>query len=148
MEANINEVDVERLDVGQVTRLSFDAIPSAEIEGVIDVIALSARKDGNVRVFPIEVVFEAADTRVPPGISATVEIPIASVESAVSVLLSAVFNEDEESYIFVKDGESWEKRQVEVGINNLQHVEIKSELEVDDVVALSRPKQFRDQDNE
>ena len=70
------------------------------------------------------------------------------MESAVSVLLSAVFNEDEESYIFVKDGESWEKRQVEVGINNLQHVEIKSELEVDDVVALSRPKQFRDQDNE
>jgi HlyD family secretion protein len=148
MEANINEVDVERLNTGQVTRLSFDAIPGAEIEGVIDVIALSARKDGNVRVFPIEVVFEAADTRVRPGISATVEIPIASVEGAVSVLLSAVFNEDEESYIFVRDGASWEKRQVEVGINNLQHVEIKSELEVDEVVALSRPEQFRGQDDE
>jgi len=147
MEANINEVDVERLALGQEARLSFDAIPNFELIGEIGEIALSARKDGNVRVFPIEVVFEAEDARVRPGISATVDIPVDSVEDAVTVLLSAVFNDDEgDSYVFLKKGESWERRDVEVGINDLQYVAIKSGIEVGDVVALSRPPQFRSAD--
>lgn len=144
MEANINEVDVERLSVGQEARLTFDAIPNFELVGEVGEIALSARKDGNIRVFPIEVVFETTDTRVRPGISASVDIPIASVGDAVSVLLSAVFNNDDgTNYVFVKQGAGWERREVEVGINNLQYVEIQSGLEVGDVVALSRPPEFR-----
>ena len=148
MEANINEVDVERLSVGQTARLSFDAIPDYEIEGEIGDIALSARRDGDVRVFPIEVIFSAEDNRVRPGISATVDIPIESVEDAVSVLLSAVFFQegDNNTLVYLKQGESWEPRDVSVGINNLQYAEIKSGLEVGDVVALSRPVEFRDDD--
>lgn len=145
LEANINEVDVERLHLQQEARLRFDAIPDFTLTGEIGVIALSARKDGNVRVFPIEVVFEAADARVRPGISATVDIPIDAVQDVVSVLLSAVFNEDDgSSYVYLKTSETaWERRDVEVGINDLQHVEIRSGLAADDVVALSRPPEFR-----
>lgn len=148
MEANINEVDVERLSVGQGARLSFDAIPDYEIEGKIDDIALSARRDGDVRVFPIEVIFSTEDNRVRPGISATVDIPIDSVENAVSVLLSAVFfsEEDNDTLVYVKEDGSWQPRQVEAGINNLQYVEIKSGLEVGETVALSRPVEYRDND--
>jgi len=144
MEANINEVDVEKLSVGQVAFLRFDAIADFEVEGTISVIAPAARRDGNVRVFPIEVIFEVVDARVRPGISATVEVPIASVEGAVSVLLSAVFTQGQASHVYVKNATGWEKREVEVGINNLQHVEIKSGLAVGDQAALSRPPGFRE----
>ena len=147
MEANINEVDVERLSLGQLAQLRFDAIPGFQLDGEIGVIALSARKDGSVRVFPIEVLFEASDARVRPGISATVDVPIDSVEAAVSVLLSGVFSaEDGSSYVFVKDGEGWQQRSVEIGINNLQHIEIKSGVAEGDVIALSRPRAFRQND--
>lgn len=148
MEANINEVDVERLSIGQTARLTFDAIPDYEIAGQIGDIALSARRDGDVRVFPIEVIFSAEENRVRPGISATVDIPINSVEDAVSVLLSAVFfsEEDNSTLVYVKENESWEPRDVSVGINNLQYAEIKSGLEVGEVVALSRPVEYRDND--
>lgn len=146
MEANINEVDVEKLYVGQAAFLRFDAIPDFEVEGRINVIAPSARRDGNIRVFPIEVVFEVADNRVRPGISATVEVPIASAEGVVSVLLSGVFTKDESSHVYLKTATGWEQREVEVGINNLQHVEIKSGLEAEDVIALSRPPEFRQND--
>ena len=60
MEANINEVDVEMLYLGQKAFLRFDAIPEFEAEGTINVIAPSARKDGNVRVFPVEVFLKLA----------------------------------------------------------------------------------------
>ncbi|MBC8189603.1 MAG: efflux RND transporter periplasmic adaptor subunit [Puniceicoccaceae bacterium] len=146
MEANINEVDVEKLYVGQSAFLRFDAIPDFEVEGTISVIAPSARKDGNVRVFPIEVVFEVVDNRVRPGISATVEVPIESAENVVSILLSAVFNNKEQSSIYVRKDAGWERREVTVGINNLQHVEIRSGLEEGEDVALSRPPEFRKTD--
>ncbi|MDQ8193463.1 efflux RND transporter periplasmic adaptor subunit [Coraliomargarita sp. SDUM461004] len=143
MEANINEVDVEKLYIGQPAFLRFDAIPNFEVEGKISVIAPSARKDGNVRVFPIEVVFEVADNRVRPGISATVEVPIEFAENVVSVLLSGVFNDKGQSICFVQTVTGWERREVLTGINNLQHVEIRSGLEEGEVVALSRPLEFR-----
>lgn len=144
MEATINEVDVERLNKGDLTRLTFDAIPDFEIEGRIDVIAPSARRDGNVRVFPVEVVFETEDPRVRPGISATLEIPIDRVDGVVSVLLSAIFNEGVDRLAFVKEGEGWRRQEVEVGINDLQFVYVKSGLKEGDEVALTRPPEFRD----
>lgn len=145
MEANINEVDIERLRLGQGARLTFDAIPDYQIEGEISEIALSARRDGDVRVFPIDVTFSAEDKRVRPGISATVDIPIQSVQQAVSVLLSAVFFDEEagRTLVYVQNNGGWEDRDVVVGINNLQFVEIKSGLEIGDVVALSRPPEYR-----
>lgn len=148
MEANINEVDVERLSKGHKARLTFDAIQDYSLEGTIGSIALSARRDDNIRVFPIEVVFVTDDARVRPGISATVELPIAEARNAVSVLLSAVFiNEDDGmSSVFVRSGDSWVRRRVEVGINDLQYVEIKSGLSADDVVALSRPGTYLKED--
>jgi HlyD family secretion protein len=146
MEANINEVDVEKLSIGQSARLRFDAIPDFEVAGTINVIAPSARKDGNIRVFPIEVVFITTDSRVRPGISATVEIPIEQADQAVSVLLSAVFNEGNDNYVYVKNLTGWEKRPVTAGINNLQYVAITSGLAAGDVVALSRPPEFRNND--
>lgn len=146
MEASINEVDVEKLEIGQSAFLRFDAIPGFEVEGEISVIAPSARRDGDVRVFPVEVIFEVADNRVRPGISATVEIPIAFVEDAVSVLLSAVFNNDGDSIVYVLGPNGWERREVTVGINDLQHVEILSGLEAGETVALSRPPEFRRSD--
>lgn len=143
MEANINEIDVEKLYVGQTARLSFDAIQDFEVEGTINVIAPSARKDENVRAFPIEVVFEVEDSRVRPGISATLEVPVEAVENAVSVLISGIFNEGDARVAFVKKGEGWDRREVEVGINNLQYIEIKAGIEVGEEVALSRPPEFR-----
>lgn len=146
MEASINEVDVEKLELGQSASLRFDAIPDFEVEGEISVIAPSARRDGDVRVFPVEVIFEVADNRVRPGISATVEIPIASVDDAVSVLLSAIFNNDGASIVYVQKPNGWERREVTVGINDLQYVEILSGLEAGESVALSRPPEFRRSD--
>ncbi|MGZ0706934.1 efflux RND transporter periplasmic adaptor subunit [Coraliomargarita sp. W4R53] len=147
MEANINEVDVEKLFIGQPAFLRFDAIPDFVVEGRISVIAPSARKDGNVRVFPIEVIFEVADNRVRPGISATVEVPIESADNVVSVLLSAVFNDKGKSIAYVETLTGWERREVTTGINNLQHVEVRSGLDEGEVVALSRPLEFRKSDD-
>ena len=146
MEANVNEVDVDRLYVGKPARLSFDALPGVLIEGTIDRIAVSARKDGNIRVFPIEIVFEVSDNRVRSGISATVDIPVDAVDGVVTALLSTVFFEGDKRFVYLKQSEGWEKREVEVGINDMQYVEIKSGVSAGDPLAMSRPAEFRDKE--
>jgi len=70
-------------------------------------------------------------------------VPVASAEGVVSVLISGVFNEGESNVAFVKTRDGWERRDVEVGINNLQFVEVKSGLADGEKVSLSRPPEFR-----
>jgi hypothetical protein len=73
-------------------------------------------------------------------------VPIASAEGVVSVLISGVFTKEQDSHVYLKSATGWEKHKVEVGINDLQHVEIKSGLNAEDVIALSRPPEFRNND--
>lgn len=146
MEANVNEIDLEKLQIGKPARLSFDALPGIRIDGTIERIAASARKDGNIRVFPIEILFEVSDTPVRSGISATVDIPVKSVDGVVSALLSAVFFDQDARYVYVLQPDGWERREVEIGINNMQYVEIKSGVRAGELLALSRPLEFKIQD--
>ena len=73
-------------------------------------------------------------------------MPIASVVGVVSVLISGVFTEEQSSHVYLKTATGWKKQKVEVGINDLQHVEIKNGLDTEDVIALSRPPEFRNND--
>lgn len=142
MEAQINEIDVGLLRLGQPAQLSFDSIAGVSILGEIGRIAISARNENNIRVFPVEIVFEVEDSSVRPGVSATVQIPVQSVSEVVSVLLTAVYLDGGKEFVYVRNGDGWDKREVVVGINDLQYIEIQSGLSAGEVVALSRPPSF------
>lgn len=146
MEAQINEVDVAFLELGQSAQLSFDSIAGASIPGEIGRIAVSARNENNIRVFPVEIMFEVEDSSVRPGVSATVQIPVQSVSEVVSVLLTAVYLDGGRQFVYVQNGDRWDKREVVVGINDLQYIEIQSGLSLGEVVALSRPPGFNNFD--
>ena len=117
MEAKINEVDVERLFVGQSP--IYASTPDFEVEGRIDVITPRRGVTGMFAFFPSKS-SSKFQTIVRPGISATVEAPIASVEGVVSVLISGVFTEEQSSHVYLKTATGWKKQKVEVGINDLQ----------------------------
>ena len=139
LRTTVNEVDISKLSTGQQAQVRFDAFPDLDVKGTIEFISPSAQTINGVRGFPIEVIFSAQDGRIRPGISATAEIVLDSAEDAVSILLSGVYKDEDQSIVFVKKDDLWQRRVVEVGINNLQHVAIVSGLEVGETVALNRP---------
>jgi HlyD family secretion protein len=53
--ANVNEVDVGKIKVGQPAQIGFDAIRDRVYHGVVKRIAPAGTLDGNVVVFPVEV---------------------------------------------------------------------------------------------
>jgi HlyD family secretion protein len=143
MEANINEVDVGKIALGDLVEIAFDAHPDLKVSGKIRIIAPTARRQGNTRVFPIQIQLNQSDDRIRPGISATVSVTIARVEQVVAVSLAAIFTDETGPFLFVETERGFERRNVELGISDLRHVELIRGVEAGDKVALRRPPEER-----
>ncbi len=141
LSVNINEIDINKLSEGDPVRIGFEALEDTKVEGEITHLAPSAQRVGGRRVFPVDVAFTTTDPRIRPGISGTVTIPIETASEAISVIVSAVFTEGEDTFVFVeREPGSYERRPVEIGINDRTHVEIKRGLQAGEAVTLGRPR--------
>lgn len=142
---NINEIDVARLKVGDAARVRIDPLRGLTLNGVVRRIATSATESqmDRTRLFPIDVVLDATDTRLRPGMSATVTFTLARAENTPALPLTSVFsNADSVRYVFVKKGESYEARVIETGIADTRRIQVLSGLVIGDEVALTRPLTF------
>ena len=142
---NINEIDVARLKVGDNANVRIDPLRNVTMTGTVRRIATSANESqtDRTRVFPIDVVLDASDPRLRPGMSATITFTLARVEGATAVPLSAVFTTAESvRYVFIRKNEVFEVRPVEIGIADTRRVQVLSGLEAADEVALTRPLEF------
>ena len=142
---NINEIDVARLKVGDVARVRVDSLRNMMLNGEIKRIATIATESSGdrTRVFPVDVVVDETDPRLRPGMSATVMFTLAHVENVPAVPLSAVFsNADSVRYVFIKKGEGFEVRGIDIGLVDTRRVQILSGLVTGDEVALMRPLEY------
>ena len=90
------------------------------------------------------------DPRVRPGMTANVKIPVGNAENVVAVPLAAVFteknpdNDKMERFVYVQRDESYEKKNVKVGLCDYFYAEIRDGIAEGDVVALELPKEERE----
>jgi len=151
VEAEVNEVDVAELSTGMAVKLTFDSARGVTLDGTIDFISPSAsskqqnRGEGSNGAqpgshnFPVEIGFVSNDPRIRPGMTANIEAKIASVTQAISVEISAVFVEENDTVVFIRKGEELTRRPVKVGINDSKFAEVKEGLSAGDIVNLTRP---------
>lgn len=141
---NINEIDVARIKVGDTARVRIDPLRNVMMTGNVRRIATSAYETGDrTRVFAVDVHLEEKEERLRPGMSATNTFTLAQATNTPALPLSAVFSSaDSTRYVFLKDGEIYRPRAVEVGIADTRRVQILSGLKIGDEVALSRPLTF------
>lgn len=142
---NINEIDVARLKVADEARVRVDSLKNMMLNGEIKRIATFATESlgDRTRVFPVDVVVDETDPRLRPGMSATVMFTLAQVQNVHAVPLSAVFsNADSVRYVYLRKGEGFEVRGIDIGIADTRRVHIISGLVDGDEVALMRPLEF------
>src|SRR5690606_12725955 len=113
--------------------------PGLKVQGRVERMAPQATIKNNIKGYDTRIVLENLDPRVQPGMTATLSIPVAAAEDALTVPLSAVFSEQGERYVFVRTGNSFERRTVSIGVSDFFHAEIRSGLSEGDVVALEQP---------
>jgi RND family efflux transporter MFP subunit len=122
---HINQVDVARVELNKLVRLRADSLKGAEMTARIYRIAPVASVKNNVKGFEVLALIEQPNPLLRPGMTVNMQVPIDSVESAVSVPISAVFKgEGDSKIVYVNKGGHTEKRKVEVGVTNIDFAQI------------------------
>lgn len=136
--AHVNQADVIRLASGQEVEVKVESVPGLEMNGKLDRISPQAVIKNGIKGFAARVSLKSIDPRVRPGMTAILSIPISSAENVLSVPMSAIFTERNERYVFVRDGESFVRRPVMVGLTDFFYAEIQQGLSEGETVSLEQ----------
>jgi HlyD family secretion protein len=142
--ASVNQVDGEQLRLGMKARVRFDAYPGLEVPAHIVSIAAVPRSGGMrasfVREIPVRLKIDRMDRRIIPDLSCSVDVVMKEEKEVTVAPLAAVFAEEEtgKRIVYIKQGEVWNRREVELGLENYLVASVKG-LNKGDVIALDKP---------
>lgn len=143
VEGEVNQVDAEKLRVGQSATVRLDAFPEVVLPGrVASVGAMgvrSWRENYYIRTIPVKVRILGTHPRLIPDLSASADVLLERKENALLVPLEAVHREGSESVVYVKRGQSFERRVVKLDGQSATHAAVASGLRSGEQVALERP---------
>ena len=136
-----NEVDIRQIKKDLPVTIGFDAFPDITLKGVItDVANVGENKRGSdIKVFQVLVKFLETNDNIRPGMTTSNKILTNEIKDVLTIPLEAVFSKDELSFVYLKDGYTINKKQIEMGESNNDEVIITKGLKENDVVYLSKP---------
>ncbi|GAH07144.1 unnamed protein product, partial [marine sediment metagenome] len=136
IKADINEIDVVNLQVGQDVDIRLDAYYENEFSGKIINISPISSNVGGVVSYELTVKPETGNgPELLYGLSASLTITTSGVENVLFVPIQSVYEEDGKSYVdLVAEDGGIEKIEVTTGIFNYDFIEIKSGLNEGDTI--------------
>lgn len=134
--AHINQADVTRLGPGQKVDIQVESVPGLALMGTVERIAPQAIVRQGIKGYPARIFIKTIDPRVRPGMTANLSIPVASSDNAVAVPLAAVFTEQGDRFAYVKNGGSFERRSIRIGIADFEYAEVLDGLQPGETVSL------------
>lgn len=119
----VGEKDIAKIAVGQSANVTYPAFPDIVSQGTVTAIASVANSDaanggGSSVTFNVDILIEAPDSRLKPGMTAEVSVVTEQLDDVVMVPTMALMTEDGEHYYvnLATDDEGKETRRVNVTI--------------------------------
>jgi HlyD family secretion protein len=143
--AHVNQADVSRLSVGLKVDIQVEAIAGLVVEGTVERIAPQATIVNGIKGFSARILLNKIDPRIQPGMTANIKIPVQSAAGVTAVPLGAVFTEyneqlkKQERFVYVQNGNTFERRVVQIGVADYFFAEILSGLNSGETVSLEQP---------
>ena len=134
IDADVFEKDLPRVRTGQEVKLKVTAFPDSTFSG--RVILINSVVDPETRTVKVRTEVANPDGRLKPDMFANVQIVTDLNRAAISIPQSAVLNDEGKTIVFVADGNGYQKRQVQAGIQNNDRVEIVDGLKAGDKVVV------------
>ena len=134
VDANVFEKDLPRVRVGLPVKLSVTSFPGATFSG--RVIFINSVVDPDSRTVKVRTEVANADGRLKPDMFANVEIITDVSSTSISVPQAAVLDDAGKKVVFVAEGNSYKQRQVQVGIQSGDRIEIIDGLKSGDRVVI------------
>lgn len=118
----VGEKDIAKIAVGQSANVTYPAFPDIVSQGTVTAIASVANSDstygGGSVTFNVDILIEAPDARLKPGMTAEVSVVTEQFDDVVMVPTMALMTEDGENYYVnvATDGEGKQTRRVKVTV--------------------------------
>ncbi|WNJ17451.1 RND transporter [Pontibacter sp. G13] len=137
----VNEIDIRKIQPELEVAITLDAMPDKSIKGIIKEVANMGeqRPNSDSKVFQVIITVLDVDSTLRPSMTTANEILVADRESALYVPLECLHAHDSTSFVFVQQGASIIKQEVETGLINDNDAEILAGLDMDSKIYLSMP---------
>ena len=119
----VGEKDIAKIAVGQSANVTYPAFPDIVSQGTVTAIASVANSDaanggGSSVTFNVDILIEAPDSRLKPGMTAEVSVVTEQLDDVVMVPTMALMTEDGKHYYvnLATDDEGKETRRVKVTV--------------------------------
>lgn len=132
IEGEVFEDNVPFLNTGQKSRIHLNAFPDEIFEG--EIIFISSVLDHESRTAKIWVSVENRLGKLKPGMFGVVAIVVGSNPESIAVRVNAVIKDGPDKFVFVENGEFYEKIDVVTGLSDDIYVEILDGLYPGDIV--------------
>jgi len=138
--ANIDEVDIGKIRLGQKVNIILDAYPEDIIEGKIDKISFSSvRTTGGGTAYPIDIILpQDENLKFKIGMNGDVEIIINDKKNILAVPSEAIKEKNDKTYVQVIENKEIKDIEVETGIETDIRTEIVKGIEEGQEVILRK----------
>jgi HlyD family secretion protein len=139
LEADVDEVDILQVKLGQQVRVFFDALPDVEFSGKVKAMSPVGTKESGVVSYPVTITVEPkAGVDLKEGLTGTSEFIVGRKENVLSVP-NRFIKTGSPSTVVVVTSTGAEVRQVELGMNDGQRTEIIKGLGAGERVTVATP---------
>jgi multidrug efflux pump subunit AcrA (membrane-fusion protein) len=138
----INEVDIQKVKIGQYVEIGLDAEPGKKLEGGVHQVANVGEQKPNsdAKVFEVLIDVITKDSSLRPAMTTSCKIHAGTYPKTLSVPLEAINTEKEISYVFKKENGKLLRQQVLVGAVNETHGIVYAGINKNDQILLNFPE--------
>lgn len=145
VEFNVTESVISSVHVSTPAMIS---IPGAGIENIAgSVSSLNQTKDAASGLYKVKVSIDNSNNLIKVGMFADVVLTLDSAENAVRIPLDAIMQENDETYVYVADGNTAVRRDIVLGISDGENTEVISGLAGGEKVILKGKEYISDKNN-
>ncbi len=142
-EAQIDQEDVTKVKIGDKTTIKLDSFPDQEFESKITYIAFTPVSGQSSTVYEIHFNLPIKDNQAllyRIGMDGDAIISLNEVNNALVIPLDAVHQEDDKTYVLVKEGDNKNltKKYIKLGIENDDYIEVLEGLSENDQIVTSK----------
>ncbi|HLD45470.1 MAG TPA: HlyD family efflux transporter periplasmic adaptor subunit, partial [bacterium] len=138
VKAQIDEVDLGRIALGQTAQIRLDAYPQNVTAALVDHISFESTVVNNVTIYEVDVLPQEIPAVFRSGMSATVDFFEKNNDHALLIPHSAVISQSGEDFVLVLNAQTakQEQRKISLGLTDGENVEVTQGLTEGDVVLL------------
>ena len=143
LDGSVNQVDAERLRLGMNATIKLDAYPEWKTSGTLIAVGALAKpstfRRSHFGEVPVRLRIDGRHSLLLPDLTGSADLVIQGENNVLLAPRPAVFTENGQSFVFVREADGWMRRTIVTGSSSATHVAVRAGLQSGENIALQPP---------